>query len=132
MPAKYLSPKATIDEAAAYIATCIKTEALIKELAKEDRVFFTLSGADIQRCIRETNTYDFSLDDVRYIRALNEHPEASSLEGQNDALLEACKGVSEDGRLIFKQRIISNYDALSAIKRELRKNYSGLVYYKAA
>ena len=132
MPAKYLSPNATIEEAAAYLATCIKTEALIKELAKEDRVFFTLSSADIRRCIRETNTYDFSLDDVRYIRALNEHPEAVSLEGQNDALLEACKGASEDGRLRFKQCIISNFDALHAIQRDLRKQYPGLLYYKAA
>lgn len=132
MPAKYLSPKATIEEAAAYLATCIKTEALIKELATNDRVFFSLSSADIQRCIRETNTYDFSLDDVRYIHTLNEHPEASILEQQNDALLEACKGASEDGRLTFKQRILSNFDALHAIQRDLRKNYPGLLYYQAA
>ena len=132
MPAKHLSACATIEEAAAYLATCIKTEALIKELATNDCVFFSLSSADILRCIRETNTYDFSLDDVRYIRALNEHPKASSLEEQNDALLEACKSTSENGRLVFKQRVLSNLDALSVIKRDLRKNYAGLLYYQAA
>ncbi len=124
-----LKSQASIKEACRYVSLMKKTEALIERLADKD---FSWTDKDVKRAIRETGVYDFSLEDIEYVRELRKESKHRRLKARIELLLESLQHIEEgdERRRFFDEEIRPLARKKRSIEREIKKKYIELEYYR--
>lgn len=124
-----LKSQASIKEACRYVSMMKKTEALIERLADKD---FGWTDKDVKRAIRETGVYDFSLEDIEYVRELRKESKHRRLKARIELLLESLQHIEEgdERRRFFDEEIKPLVRKKRSIEREIKKKYRELEYYR--
>lgn len=117
----------SVEKAASWITTNNKTKKLIELMAKEDIAW---REEDIKRAITETETFDFSISDITYIRALNNDKQYMFYKNQLEATIEAMRHIPTARRKgYFDLEIKPINDKISQIETEWLETISGCLFY---
>ena len=123
-----LHPQASVKEAASYISLYVKTEALIERLADANMEW---SKSDIERAIRETGTYDFTLADIAYARKLKAEPDYQRLRTRVNLLTQSLSLIddTEERGRFYDVEIRPLANRKIAMEEEFKKDIEGLEFY---
>ena len=115
--------------AARYVTLSMKTEGLIKMMG-EDRYFRSWSDADIDYAIRKADVFDFSLDDILFIRKLTENEQYRQIDSDIGFMFDVMKDIDQKDRMTYYQnQVIPRIEERDAIKRAVASTFGHLVYY---
>lgn len=112
---------------AMYLSLTEKTDYLIRRLAVEP---FAWCDDDVTQAIKQTGVFEFSVQDVEYMRRLNcdvDYHAIKSVQGQAE---KAMLTLPNDRRIVFYENVYKHIvEARNKREMEILKDFPGVVYY---
>ena len=118
-----------LEGAAKYLVLSEKTETAIKMLA-DDKYYNHADDTFIQSVIDGTGVFDFSHDDIEFIRMWNSDETAQDTEKTLAYLVEEMRRCDSDDRLAFYNSSVKPHmEYRDRYKTMIKNNFKNRVYY---
>lgn len=112
---------------AVYLCMIEKTDYLIRRLAAEP---YAWKEDDIAQAIKQTGVFEFSVQDVKYIRRLNCDVDYCAIKSVQEKAEKAMLTLKSDRRIVFYENIYKHIvDARNEREKEILKDFPGVIYY---
>ena len=125
----FMEENNNLEGAAKYLVLSEKTETAIKMLA-DDKYYIHADDTFIQSVIDGTGVFDFSHDDIEFIRMWNSDETAQDTEKTLAYLVEEMRRCDSDDRLAFYNSSVKPHmEYRDRYKTMIKNNFKNRVYY---